>query len=140
MNMQVLDNFGIVVEKCSHSIRGLFSKVIEIINEEKVESVPASDDKEVSLEKRNTKLSSSSLTSDPIKETVTGLEAGAESSHVKEESNGSETDKCKAGSFNDTNKKEQKMTRKNSKIKPKRTDEETKSWLKKLENLDKNKQ
>ncbi|KAK2709736.1 hypothetical protein QYM36_013419 [Artemia franciscana] len=73
-------------------------------------------------------------------ETVTGLEVGAESSRVKKESNGSETDKCEVGSFNDTNKKEQKMTRKNPEIKPKRTDEETRSWLKKLENLDENKQ
>jgi len=49
MNIQVLDNFGIVVEKCSRSIRGLLSKVMENKNKEKEEFVPENDEKEDSL-------------------------------------------------------------------------------------------
>jgi predicted solute-binding protein len=42
-NVPVLDNFGIVAEKCIGSIRGLFSKLIENKSKEHVESFPESE-------------------------------------------------------------------------------------------------
>lgn len=134
-NVPVLDDIGIIAEKCIGTIRGLFSKVVEDKKKEKVEYVPENDKKEDFLETIKTKIISTSLTSDPIKEKVTGLEVVADLLRGNEQTNESETDQCKRDPCNDAFKKEQKMTRKSSLIKPIRTDEATKSWLRKLDNL-----
>jgi hypothetical protein len=42
-NVPVLDDIGIIAEKCIGGIRGLFSKVMEDKNKEKVEYVPEND-------------------------------------------------------------------------------------------------